>query len=254
MRLIALSLLIFANTLWAADFEPPAYRRPVMDEAHLMSESGAQSLSERLEKLYQSGGSQIGVLTVESLNGVPIESAGIQTAEKWKLGTAKGDNGVILLISKGDRSVRIEVGQGLEGALPDIYAKRIIDDVIVPRFREKDFEGGIVEGVVMILKYTDPDYHSLDQNQGGGRFLRRGGLAALLVWMLFNHPVILIFLIFFLFSLFGRRRYRRSFWTGSGWGGGGYGGGFGGGGFGGGGGFSGGGGGGFSGGGASGRW
>lgn len=249
MRHLALALLIFTNFAWAADFQPPAYSRPVMDEAHLLSADTAEKLSVQLEQIYRAGGSQIAVLTVDSLNGIPIESAGIKTAEVWKLGTAKGDNGVLLLISKGDRAMRIEVGQGLEGALTDIYSKRIIEDVIVPRFKAGEFEGGVLDGVVSILGYTDPNVSltnlaSRRERSRGSQLGRNVGLIGILAWLLFNHPIIFVFLLFFVLSMFGRGRHR-GFWGG----GGGFGGG--GGGFGG---FSGGGGGGFSGGGSSGRW
>jgi len=84
-----------------------------------------------------------------------IEQYAIRVADKWKLGRKKVDDGVILLIAKNDRAVRIEVGYGLEGALTDAMSKRIIDGAIIPRFKQQDFYGGILAGVDQIGRVID---------------------------------------------------------------------------------------------------
>jgi len=232
------------------DFVVPPLTGPVVDTAHLLEPQSETFLSQRLRALREQGGSQIVVLTVDELHGLPIEQASIQVTDAWKLGSATKDNGILLLIAAKERAVRIEVGQGLEGQLTDAYSRRIIDRVIVPRFRASDIDGGVIAGVGAILQYTDPDFVFGGEPQPDAS--RRGWSMPFLIWLV-------IFVFIWLRSLSGggpggglRSGYRRSgptSWGGGGFGGGGFsgGGGFGGGGFSGGGG-------GFSGGGASGRW
>src|SRR5205814_8178570 len=84
-----------------------------------------------------------------------IEAYGLRVVEQWKVGRKNVDDGILLLVAKDDRTVRIEVGYGLEGALPDATAKRIISEVIVPRFKEGDLQGGIDAGVDRVLRTVD---------------------------------------------------------------------------------------------------
>lgn len=231
-------------------FVVPPLTGPVVDTAHLLAPQSESFLSQNLRALRQQGGSQVVVLTVDELYGLPIEQASIQVTDAWKLGSATKDNGILLIIAAKERAVRIEVGQGLEGQLTDAYSRRIIDRVIVPRFRASDIDGGVIAGVGAILQYTDPDFVLGDGPQPTAS--RRRWSMPLVIWLI-------IFVFIWLRSLGGggpgggfRSGYRRSgttYWGGGGFGGGGFsgGGGFGGGGFSGGGG-------GFSGGGASGRW
>jgi uncharacterized protein len=234
--------LLAAANLWAADFQVPALTGPVVDGAAMLSAPAREQLTQLLRKVNDASGTQLQVLTVPDLGGLSIEEASIKVTDKWKLGSAKEDNGVLLMIAARERRVRIEVGQGREGVLPDIIASRIIREVIVPRFREGDVDRAILAGVYAILHYTDPDLVknvAVPRQQKPGR----GGVGVLFV----------LFMIFMILQvLFGSRR--RRLWGmggvagglgGSSWGGGGFGGGGGG---------WGGGGGGFSGGGASGGW
>lgn len=245
-----LSVLLPASAL--AEFTVPSLTGPVVDGAGMLSPSTVAKLSSFIRRVYDSGGPQLQVATVQDLGGISIEEASIKITDQWKLGGAKADNGVLLLISRNERKIRIEVGQGLEGSLTDAYSSRIIRDIMTPRFRSGDVDGGVVAAVFAIVRYTYPEFLKDDRgtgsmpaassSDGGG-----GGVD--------GHTIETLLMIFFftfliLPALFGRRR--RGFWLGGGGGGWG-GGGFGGGGFGGGGGWSGGGGG-FSGGGASGGW
>lgn len=263
MKIIFLSafpIFIWTQSFAASEFIPPAFTSPIVDQAQMIDDTLEQQLNQTMDSVYRNGGSQVAILTVPNLNGVPIESASIKTVEQWKLGTATKDNGVLLLVSKEDRSLRIEVGQGLEGQLTDLRSKQIVSDIIVPRFKDGEIDRGIVDGLSAIYQLTDPDaklsgaFSDTRQYPASRkRDLSGAGIFAILLALFLKNPVILFFLFIFILSL-GRRRRRNSFWGGGGFGGGGFGGGgFGGGGFGGGG-FSGGGGGGFSGGGASGRW
>lgn len=233
--------------------EIPSLRAPINDEASILSGRAQRQLNDLLQAQWQRGGSQLAVLTIPSLEGMPIEEYSIKVVEAWKLGTAKKDNGVLLLLAMKDRKLRIEVGQGLEGSLPDAYARRIVDNVIVPRMKRGDYDDAVMAGVLSILEKTDPEFanqeqenfQSLERQQGraGGKLRRFSDFFAL-------GFALLIFLISLILSA-GRRR--RGFLGGRGGGGWYGGGGFGGGSWGGGGGFSGGGGG-FSGGGSSGSW
>jgi uncharacterized protein len=232
-----------------AAFVVPPLTGPVVDQAGVLDSSSVQALENGLTALHNQGGSQINVLTVDELGDVPIEQASIQVVDKWKLGGAKLDNGVLLMVSAKDHHVRIEVGRGLEGVLTDVQSHRIIDESMIPLFRSGDYNSAILVGVFQIVKLTDPNFDIKPFLEGGARVQRsrggrRGGDSPLKL------IIIIIFVAIYLISrLFGGGR-------GGGFYGGGFGGGgFGGGGFGGGGGGGwGGGGGGFNGGGSSGSW
>ena len=124
----------------------------------MFSSSEREKLETRLEAFERETSNQLVVVTVPALEGQPIEDFSIKLAEKWKIGTKEHDNGVILLFSKEDRAMRIEVGYGLEGVLPDALAKRIIENEIVPRFKEGDFDGGVDRGVDAIILAARGEY------------------------------------------------------------------------------------------------
>ncbi len=237
---------------WSAEAfcrEVPEFTSSVIDEAGFFTARDKAELQSALNAFASQGGSQIAVLTISSLEGDDLNAFSIKVTDKWKLGSAKQDNGVLLLLSKDDRLVRIEVGQGLEGVLTDLHAKRIIDGVMTPLFKNGEFALGIKEGIRVIAKYTDPDKHIFNEVQTSRR--RQSSPFSFLVYLI-------AFIFVIVARLFGGSNFysgRGSFGRRNSYGGFGGGGGFGsgGGGFGGGG-FGGGGGGGFSGGGASGRW
>ena len=113
------------------------------------------SLDATLQAFEARKGSQIAVLIVPTTSPESIEQFSIRVADAWKIGRKTIDDGAILVVAKDDRSLRIEVGYGLEGVLTDATAKRIIDEVIVPKFRTGDFAGGISDGVDRMLKVID---------------------------------------------------------------------------------------------------
>ncbi len=208
-------------------------------------------MEERLARFEQETGHQIAVLTIPSLEGDDLEGFSIRVAESWKIGKKGVDKGAILLIAKNDRKLRIEVGYGLEGVLPDAIASRIIREVIVPHFRANDFAGGIESGIEAIMKVTQGE--TIPESMRRRSSSRDAGPLSGIWILLFTLGAAILVVMTHLSSL-----RRTSVWTSKGrrrydyWGGGFGGGGFGGGGFGGGG--FGGGGGGFGGGGASGSW
>src|SRR6185436_11697064 len=107
-------------------------RAPVMDQAGVLSARESSKLDSYLQSVREKGGPQIGILTIPSLQGQTIEEFSIKVADKWKLGGAKADDGAVIVLSVQDHKVRIEVGQGLEGNVTDLYSKRIIDRVMIP--------------------------------------------------------------------------------------------------------------------------
>jgi uncharacterized protein len=279
-----LVVLLFAASVWADVAVPPLKGR-VTDLTGTLKTEQVASLEQLLQSFEARKGSQIAVLMVPTTAPETIEQYALRVAEQWKIGRKKVDDGAILVVAKDDRALRIEVGYGLEGALNDATANRIIREVIVPRFREGDFFGGISAGVDRMIRVIDgeplpaPAKAAPPADEGvlqilpvllilalvAGAILRRllgrfvgslatGGVVGALAWLLAGALAIallaaIVAVFFTLMSGVGGsgRRYYGGFPGGYG------GGGWGGGGFGGGGGFSGGGGS-FGGGGASGRW
>lgn len=252
---------------------PPLVER-VTDQTATLSGDQKRVLEHTLQAFEARKGSQIAVLIVPTTVPETIEQFALRVAEQWKLGRNKVDDGAVLVVAKDDRALRIEVGYGLEGVLNDATSKRIISEIIAPRFKQGDFFGGIQAGLNQMLRVVDgeplpaPRGKSVDDSTniqqfipiifilalvvGGmlraalGRLpgaLVTGGVVAFLAWFVVGTLVVAIVagLIALFFTLFGGGM------------GGGMGGRYGGFGTGGGGGFRGGGGG-FGGGGASGRW
>src|SRR5579862_2554596 len=133
---------------------PPLSGR-VVDQTGTLSAGDIDTLTQRLKDLERRKGSQVAVLIVPTTQPEAIEQFSIRAAEAWKIGRKKIDDGALLVVAKNDHQLRIEVGYGLEGAIPDVTARRIIDEVIVPRFRTNDFAGGISAGVDRIIGLID---------------------------------------------------------------------------------------------------
>ena len=129
---------------------PPLTGR-VVDQADLLAPATEQTLTAQLATHEDSTSNQVAVLTIPSLQGRPIEAYSLEVARTWALGEDAFDNGALLLIARDDRQMRIEVGYGLEGALPDAVASRIIRHELRPAFRAGDFDGGVEAGVAAIL-------------------------------------------------------------------------------------------------------
>jgi uncharacterized protein len=289
-RLGAGFVALFCATLLFADVAIPPLNQRVTDLTGTLSGGAVARIEAKLADFEAKKGSQIAVLIVPTTEPEDIAQFGIRLADAWKLGRKGVFDNVYLIVAKNDRHVRIEVGRGLEGALTDVTANRIIEETITPHFKANDFDGGVEAGVDQIISVVNgeplpvPDQkwekHSGSISNllpillvvvvvaGGvlrsifGRFLgsaATGGLAGFLAWLVSHFlPIGLgAGFVAFLFALLAGGS-SRGWSSGGGWGGGFGGGGFGGGGFGGGGGggggFSSGGGGGNAGGGASGSW
>lgn len=142
--LVALMMLIFASFNVRAELVAiPALKTRVTDLTQTLSVEQQSQLEAKLSAFEQQSGSQIAVLIVPTTQPEDIAQYGIRVADAWKLGREKPDDGLLILVAKDDRKMRIEVGYGLEGAIPDLTAKRIITEVMAPSFKQNDFYGGI---------------------------------------------------------------------------------------------------------------
>jgi len=150
-RVSLLALLVCWAFAAAADVAVPPLSGRVVDQTGTLSAGDISSLTQTLKDLETRKGSQVAVLIVPTTAPETIEQYSIRVAEAWKIGRKKIDDGALLVVAKDDRHLRIEVGYGLEGALTDDTSKRIIDEIIVPKFRSGDFAGGIAAGVARIV-------------------------------------------------------------------------------------------------------
>ena len=150
---LLISLLLTVQTFAEDAFvKIPPLTKPVTDLTVTLSVGQSARLEAKLRDFETRKGSQIAVLIVPTTQPEAIDQFAIRVAEQWKIGRAKVDDGAILLVAKDDRTVRIEVGYGLEGALNDATSKRIIDDIIVPHFRQGDLARGIDAGVDAMMR------------------------------------------------------------------------------------------------------
>lgn len=282
MRSTTLALIAGWLMAWASmaqEFQPvPALNTRVTDLTGTLSAADSARIEANLAAFENAKGAQVAVLIVGTTQPEEIEQYGIRVVEQWKLGRGKVDDGALLLVAKDDRRLRIEVGYGLEGVLTDANSRRIIDEIITPRFRAGDFAGGIEQGTQQMMKLIDGEALPPPAQQGGladlgglenwlmpllivvvagGALLRAilgpmmgalvtGGLVGVAVWFIAGVALVagIAGVVAFIFTLAGMSRALRGGWSngssGGGWSSGG-------------GGFRGGGGG-FGGGGASGRW
>ncbi|HYJ30179.1 MAG TPA: TPM domain-containing protein, partial [Allosphingosinicella sp.] len=149
-RLFFLLVLLFATPAAAQTF--PALSGRVVDAANLLDPAQEADLTRRLEELERASSRQLVVATVPSLEDRPIEEYGYQLGRHWQIGQSEANNGTILLVAPADRKVRIEVGYGLEPILTDALSHQIIQQQILPRFREGDMAGGIIAGTAAVIE------------------------------------------------------------------------------------------------------
>jgi uncharacterized protein len=147
---LAVLALCLCTVLWA-EVPVPVLTARVTDLTGTLKPAEIQALEDRLRDFETRKGAQIAVLIAPSTAPEAIEEYSIRVVENWKLGRKGVDDGVLLLVAKDDRRVRIEVGYGLEGVIPDALASRIINEAITPRFKAGDFHGGIEAGVERLM-------------------------------------------------------------------------------------------------------
>ena len=277
-RVLLAAFILGSACIADAQLAVPPLTGRIVDQTATLTREQQATLEQTLEGFEARKGSQIAVLIIPTSEPETIEQYALRVAEQWKVGRKKVDDGAVLVVAKNDRTLRIEVGYGLEGVLTDATSKRIISEIIVPRFKEGDFYGGIATGVDRMIRVIDGEPLPAPQRNVtgdadikqmlpiivllaivGGSVLRSvlgrfpgsiviGGAVAILAWLFAGVAALALVagVIAFLFTLLGGGMGRYGGWYGGGHRGG-LGDGFGGGGFRGGGG-------GFGGGGASGRW
>jgi uncharacterized protein len=152
---LVLALLLCSAGGAMAEVAVPPLTGRIVDLTGTLSPDEIMRQSQRLKDLQTRKGSQVAVLILPTTQPETIEQYSIRVAQAWKIGRRKIDDGVLLVVAKNDHKLRIEVGYGLEGPLTDVTARRIIDEVIVPRFKTGDFEGGIAEGLTRIIGVID---------------------------------------------------------------------------------------------------
>jgi uncharacterized protein len=242
-----LCLAIAGGVMAAPQWQPPALTGPVVDQAGVIDSSSRNELERMITALEKRGIAQIQILTLSDLaGGISIEEASIATTDAWKLGDKNKDNGILIIAAIKERKVRIEIGQGLEGELPDIKVRRIIQNDMVPWFKKSEYGPAFLTGTQVLISNL----------AGAEGVVPAGNLSGIrMKEFIGNHIGGLMFLIFIL--LIWIRNFlpqgSRGFHSRRGWGSS-YGGGLGGWSSGGGGSSWSGGGGGFSGGGSSGNW
>ncbi len=186
IRLLGILALVFAAAAGAADaVQVPPLRARVTDLTGTLAAAQLATLEAELRAFEQRKGSQIAVLMLPSTQPETIEQYSIRVAERWKIGRARIDDGVILVIAKNDQRLRLEVGYGLEGVIPDVVAKRVIREVIAPQFLANDFFGGISAGARALMQLIDGEKLSParapDAGAGSGADDYQSILAVLLV-------------------------------------------------------------------------
>jgi len=171
MRIILLSVLLFVSVVFSpAQQDIPIVHQRVNDETGTLSPAEVSTLESSLAQFEKETSNQIVVLIVPSTQGDSFEDYSLRVAEKNKLGKKGRDNGVLLFIAKEDHNLRIEVGYGLEGSLPDAVSGQIIRRVIVPKFKQDDYFGGIQSGLEAIMQATKGEYKGAQENNGIKKF------------------------------------------------------------------------------------
>ena len=162
------SCLLLSGLAHAELLPVPALKTRVTDLTQTLSPTERTALEDKLAAFETKKGSQIAVLIVPTTQPEDIAQYSIRVVEQWKIGREKTDDGVLVLVAKDDRKLRIEVGYGLEGAIPDLYAKRIISEVIGPKFKQGDFYGGLDAGVDKLIALVDGETLPAPASEGSG--------------------------------------------------------------------------------------
>jgi uncharacterized protein len=154
-RAVALAFTLCWSFIAGAQIAVPPLTGRFTDQTATFTAEQKAALEQTLQAFEARKGSQLAVLIVPTTAPEAIEQYALRVAEQWKLGRKKLDDGALLIVAKNDRALRIEVGYGLEGALNDAISKRIIGEIITPRFKQGDFYGGITAGVGQIIRVID---------------------------------------------------------------------------------------------------
>jgi len=180
MRKFIIAFILFSiSSIGFAQEFPAKPTKLVNDYTGTLSADQIQQLEKKLVLFDDSSSTQIAIAILKSVGDYDINEYAVELGRKWGVGDAKKNNGIIIVVALGDRKISIQTGYGLEGALPDVYAKRIIENEIKPYFKAGDYYSGLDAGTTAIIKYTRGEYKNdkpKNKNGGGG-----GGAAAILV-------------------------------------------------------------------------
>jgi uncharacterized protein len=181
MKKTLVLLFLFSSVVLAKEI--PRLTGPVVDQAKILSSNARHKISSVLRNFKKKSGTQIQVLTIDSLEGANLEEYSIKVVDKWKLGTSKDDRGMLFTIALKERKMRIEVGQGLEGLITDVEAARIIRSV-KPYFKQKRFADGIIVGLSSMAAQIGGELENLPVRKVRRR-RRKSSSAAMLLFFIF---------------------------------------------------------------------
>lgn len=186
INILTVLLAVLIYSLPAQALEVPEIKRRVNDYAQILSPATVNQLESILTDLENTDSTQIVVLTIPSLEGSSLEDVSLKTAETYQIGQKGYDNGALLLIARDDRKLRIEVGYGLEGTMTDMVSGQIIRNIITPRFRNGNFDQGVIDGVGAMISVVKGEYQPVarsGQNSTGSN--DTAGLITSLVFLSF---------------------------------------------------------------------
>lgn len=184
-------LLSLFNLLFAFAFAQDFPEKPntlVNDYANVLSSDQKQSLENKLVTFNDSSSTQIAVAILKSVGDYDINEYAVELGRKWGVGQSGKNNGIMIVVAVGDRKISIQTGYGLEGALPDIYAKRIIDNDIKPNFRAGNYYAGLDEATTSIIKYTRGEY----KNDNPKASSKKGGSGSIVIIIIIVIVIIII--------------------------------------------------------------
>ncbi len=165
-NIVTFLLLLLGLNTWAQKF-PEKPNRLVNDYTQTLSTEESNALEQKLLAFNDSTSTQIAVVLINDLEGYDVADYAVRLAEKWGIGQAKKNNGIILLVSVGDRKVTIQTGYGMEGALPDAIARRIIEVAIKPNFKQGEYFQGLDQATDAIIAYTKGEFKSEPSSKKG---------------------------------------------------------------------------------------
>lgn len=204
LAVAVLGSVLFASQAHAQRYDlPPRPSTPVLDQGGMLSPTQEQQLSRKLTAFEDTTSTAIVVVTVQSLDGAPISDYAITLGREWGVGQAEKDNGVVLLVSRGDREMFIATGYGVEGALPDAVANRIVERIITPAFRQGQFYAGIDQGTDAIIQATKGEYDASAESRSASS---DDGMPTALIFTL----LILLYFVGSSFFRGGGKKGRRS--------------------------------------------
>jgi uncharacterized protein len=187
----------------------PALTGPVVDNGEFLTVTQESQLDKLIRKIHLAGGPQLQILTVNNLQGIAIEDYSIRVAEKWKLGSKQAGNGIIITLSKQEREVRIEVGEGIEGTLTDYDSHKIIQNMMIPQFKQGKFAAGLEAAIWNIAEKFNIDLTG-SLTRGSRRFVNLRNKSHGIEGQKFNIAVVVSVILVALISLFFKNVFLKS--------------------------------------------